>query len=220
MKMKIIQWVLIISICLSGCKKNTLNPIPLSSVEIVNTVANSPGAQLNSNTNIVVYNSYGQFGLPAGANTSIYVFPVGDSTNPYYYTTLSLVNGGIYSLYLSGNNQNTALLFRDTIPSYSDSVMGIRFINLSSDSGPVNVNVMGAANGSTVPSLNFQAITSFQTFSVNAANSGGYTFEIRNVADSVLSTYSQVPFPFKNITIVFSGLVGDGTFSAFTVNNY
>jgi len=211
----------ILLVGLFACNKSTFNLTPLSSLEIVNTVPASPGARLFGNPNAVAYGSYGQFGLLAGNNAQIYVWPTGDSLHPYYNSNLAAVNGGIYSLYLTGTDpQKNTLLLKDTIPSYSDSSMGIRFINLSPDSGPVNINIAGAANGSSVPSLPYTSITSFMTFSANSANSGGYNFEIRNASDSLLAAYSQNIIPFKNVTIVINGMLSDGSFAAFTVNNY
>jgi hypothetical protein len=205
----------------AACNKSTVNLTPLSSLEIINSVPGSPGAQLSSNPNAVGYSSYGQFGLLAGNSAQVYVWPTGDSLHPYYNSSLAAVNGGIYSLYLISNNpQQNTLLLKDTIPSYTDSSMGIRFINLSPDAGPVNIDIAGTANGSTVPSLPYTSITSFNKFAANAANSGGYNFEIRNAADSLLTTYTQNIVYFKNVTIVINGMLADGSFAAFTVNNY
>jgi hypothetical protein len=223
--MKQVTFLLLASIVILGlnsCTKSNVVFSPLSSLEIVNTVPNSPGAQLFGLPNAVAYGSYGQFGLIASNSTQIYVWPTGDSAMPYYNTTIAAVNGGIYSLYLTGPSQNNAILMKDTIPSYTDSICGIRFINLSPDSKPVSVNIAGLPSGSLVSSLAYTSITAFNKLPAgNVAITNGYTFEIRNAADStLLITYQQSVLPYKNQTIVFNGLEADMSFKAFTVNNY
>ena len=206
-----------------ACNKSTVNLTPLSSLEIINTVPNSPGAMLFSNPNAVPSGAYGQFGLLAGNNAQIYVWPTGDSLHPYYNSPLSAVNGGIYSLYLIGNDpQTNTLLFKDTIPSYADSSMGTRFINLSSDAGPLTIDFLDTAVHPMVSNLLYKSITPFYKLPANSdiINNGGYNFEIRDTAGNVLYTQNQSAVTFKNVTIVTNGLVADGSFSAFIVNNY
>jgi hypothetical protein len=208
---------------LIACNKTTVNLTPLSSMTIVNAVPGSPGAMLAAYSSPVYPGSYGQFGLIVTSNPLIYVWPTGDSTHPYYNSSLSAVNGGIYSLYLTGTDpQTNTLLFKDTIPSYSDSLMGTRFINLSSDSGPLTFDFMDTAVHPLVSNLSYKSITSFKTLPAGSAiiNNGGYNFEVRDTAGNILFTLNQAAVTFKNVTIVTSGLVGDGSFSAFTVNNY
>jgi hypothetical protein len=206
-----------------SCNKSGVTAIPVSSLEIINAISASPGAQLNANPNAVYYGSYGQFGILAGSSTGIYVFPTGDSLHPYVNTSLAAVSGGIYSLYLTGTDQQAALLLKDTIPSYTDSSTGFRFINLSPGSSPLSINIQGNYAGTIAGSLAYKAITSFGTYSANSdvLNNGGYTFEIRNAADSTLLTTVQVTPPvFKNQTIAIEGLVSDGSINAVVVNNY
>jgi hypothetical protein len=216
----VLMCMLIVGFC--SCSKSTVNLTPLSSLEIVNAAIASPGAQLGSNPTVVPYGGYGQFGLLAGNNAAVYVWPTGDSANPYVNTSLMAVNGGIYSLYLASANKADYLLLKDTIPTYSDSSCGIRFINLSPGSNPLSIDIAGNNAGSTVSSLPYKSITVFQKFSANAANNAaGYAFEIRNASDSTLLTTIQVTPPyFKNVTIAINGLVSDASISGFTVNNF
>jgi len=206
-----------------ACNKSIVTLTPLSSLNIINTVPNSPGAMLSAYSNTVFPGSYGQFGLIATTNPQIYVWPSGDSTHPYYNSSLSAVNGGIYSLYLIGTDpQTNTLLFKDTIPSYADSLMGARFINLSPDSGPLTIDFTDTAVHPLVSSLSYKSITSFKTLPAVSAiiNNGGYNFEMRDTAGNVLFTLNLAAVMFKNVTIVANGSVTGGTFSAFTVNNY
>lgn len=219
-KINLILFACSIALMLISCSKSSVKTTPLASLEIVNAVINSPGANLGSNPNTVYPGSYGQFGLIAG-NSAIYVWPVGDSSQPYFNNNVTTVNGGIYSLFLAGGLTGVdTLLVHDTIPSYSDSSAGIRFINLSPGTNPVSIDIMGMANGSEAASLPYESITSFKKYSANSANTN-YNFEIRDaVSDSLLYSFSQAPALFKNITIVIDGQLSDGSFGIFTVNNY
>ena len=213
---------LALPIIFTACEKSTVTLTPLSSLNVINTVPGSPGAQLAAYSNAVPYGSYGQFGLLAGTNTLIYVWPTSDSTTPYYNNTIDAGNGGIYSLYLIGTQKNDAILMKDTIPSYADSVMGARFINLSSDAGPLTIDFMDTAVHPIVSGLQYRSITQFYKLPAVSAvtNNGGYSFEIRDTAGNVLYTLNQAAVTYKNVTIVTNGLVADGSFSAFAVNNY
>jgi hypothetical protein len=141
-------------------------------------------------------------------------------------------------LFLTGADTNALdyLLTTDSIPFFgpSDSVMGIRFVNLSTGSNPISINLEGSSNGSEVSNLAYKGITNFKQY-VNNSTISDYFFVIRDVAtgDSLtqydfLGNYSYNNgyglidpitydlLTFKCITIVIYGSESNGI--AFPLN--
>jgi len=170
----------------------------------------------------VYYASSGEYSLPAGSSP-LSVLSSSDTTTAIFQTNLSLAPGGIYSLYLSSGtgNQTGNQLIRDTIPTYADSSAGVRFINLSTDSGPINISLQGN-NQNEFSSLVYEQITRFKTYpdNSNILNSGGYNYVVSDASGNVLANFNWIPRVFKNNTLVICGLDSLQTVQVFQVNNY
>lgn len=137
---------------------------------------------------------------------------------------LNLSAGGLYSLFITGKDTTAPdyLLVRDTVPLHTDSTTGIRFVNLSTNSSPVSVDIRGQANGSEVSSLSYKAITGFKSYAATSAISR-YTFEFRDMASgNLLASYTltgvntiapTIPNTvlFRNLTIALIGQPSGGT---------
>src|SRR6266480_1853449 len=182
--------VFFLSFLIGSCKKDEVKLTPLASLNIINAVVGGMAIKLNTLPTTIAYNANSQFTLLAG-NSSIYVYPVGDSSHPYYSNTIQTANGSYYSLFLSGQAPTIdTILIKDVVPYRADSTFGLRFINLSPNSPAVSVNLTGGANGSEVASLPYKSITEFKTYPGLAANATT-SFEIRNAATgTVLVTYT------------------------------
>jgi hypothetical protein len=173
----------------------------------------------------ISYGSSVEYGNPAGI-LPLTLVAVNDTIKPVWESTLNLKVGGIYSLYLSGQGGVPDTLFlRDTIPTYTDSSVGARFINLSSGGGPISVNLQGNyPNQNEFSNLSYQQVTPFKTYSGLSSVGGAYNFEIRDQASGYLVYTFQWNFTiFKNNTLVICGseVPNSSTpISVFAVNNF
>jgi hypothetical protein len=174
----------------------------------------------------------GAYQLPYGATfltgnytgkqkLTFYQYPdTGKHSTPLYHLDINLPAGTIHTLFLTGTTSSPDTLFTtDVIPYHpsSDSSVGIRFVNLMAGSGPVSVNVAGAAQGSEISSLGYKGITPFTNYPATAAVSD-YTFEFHDAASGTLiGTYLLSGVNdvisnsrrFRNLTLALIGTPGD-----------
>jgi hypothetical protein len=212
----------------TGCKKDVV-PAAVA-VNIINASSDLPSISVNftlvpiqyyQQSAILGYGSSTEFSEPTGV-VPLTLISSTDTLHHFFQGNLTLNSGGIYSLYIYGSLPKIdTLLLRDNIPVHRDSTCGIRFINLSSDSGPVSVDIQG---GTTVDfsGIAFKNITAFKTYPVTAAikNNGGYTFEVKDAAGNILTTVSWNFKIFQNNTLVISGSKANSTVQVIQVNNY
>lgn len=221
-------FILGLAVCLFACNKLTDYESTASGlVNVTNAVVGGstltltvPNSIVSSN-NTVGNNAYTWFplvagnvqvnlGVPAVAATA--TTPAIPAVN-YYSQSLAVDNTTNYSLFLTGTSPSAVdnVLIKESYPrTYTDSVCGVRFINLVPGSSPVSVNVKGSANGSEVSSLAYKAYSGFNAHPAKAANKT-ILFEIRDAATGTLlyptngSGYSlTVPY-FHNVTLVYRG---------------
>jgi hypothetical protein len=166
-----------------------VNAIP-GSVPVIPIIdAGSPITYFNF-ASPIYYGNFMEYSPPGGDDTAYVVqgadtLDIGPKSNMLFYNILNLKPGGIYSLYLCGVDTNAPdyLMTTDSIPYYgsTDSVMGIRFVNLSTGSNPISINLEGAANGSEVSMLPYKGITAFKQY-VNNSSTLDYLFVVRDAA--------------------------------------
>lgn len=147
-----------------------------------------------------------------------------DTLRKVFKDGLDLVSKGTYSLYLTGRSPNfESVIVKEDIPYRTDSVAGVRFINLSPNSDPISVNITGNANGSEVASLAYKASTDFKAYPAKFVNLS-YAFQVRNASTgALLASYTLATPRMLNVTLAFRGLVGTtGTTAPVItrVNNY
>jgi hypothetical protein len=96
---------------------------------------------------------------------------------------LNFKAGSLYSLFITGEDTtNPDFLFvQDTLTVIRDSSVGIRFVNLSTASNPISINLEGNANGSEVGNLPYKGITSFKPY-INNSTTIDYLFVVRDAA--------------------------------------
>lgn len=153
---------------------------------------------------------------------AIYRYPDTNAhSTPLYNLMLDLTPGTIYTLFLTGTLSSPDTMFTIDTPPYhplGDSSLGVRFVNLSSGSTPVSVNLVGRANGSEVNGLSYKNITGFTNYKATADVSK-YTFEFRNSTTGALISSFDIAdinkvLPtnlrrFRNFTLALIGLPGD-----------
>ena len=156
----------------------------------------------------------------------MYIWPVGDSANPYYVNPKFVAKDReVYSLFVAGQiGSTTGLLIKDEIPYYTDSTFGVRFINLIPNSPPLNVTLSTITPSvNEVSNLGYLQYTDFKIYPGKAANTS-YTFQVRKASDnSIVASFTLSPVPrFANVTLVIKGMIG-GTGTAapgmFRINN-
>lgn len=193
-----------ISVLLFACSKNDVSPAStLAALSFVNaTVGSAPlAAKFNSNTlifstlasgNKISYGASNLFSAFGGTNAISFIQTT-DTSHTLFASTLNLQTGGIYSLYLTGTVAQPDTVFMQEHLAYhaaTDSVAGIRFVNLSPGSNPISVDIKGQANGSEVTSLSYKGRTNFKTYKSDHTVAS-YVFEFRDVATgNLLATYT------------------------------
>lgn len=193
-----------ISVLLFACNKNNL---PLASVAASlsfanTTVGSAPLVTKFGNVNLIystvttankisygVSNTFSEIG---GGQTVSFIQTT-DTTHTLFTGNLNLQTGGIYSLYLTGTvaQPDTVFIHENlTYHAATDSVAGIRFINLSPGSNPVSVDIKGQANGSEVTNLVYKGRTIFKTYKADHTVAS-YIFEFRDATSgALLATYA------------------------------
>ncbi|NII27769.1 DUF4397 domain-containing protein [Pseudoflavitalea sp. X16] len=206
--------LLVVTLLAYACKKETFTTTPVASLKIINTVTGGSIVKLGSYPTNIANNAHADFGL--FPDSTIYVYPNGDSLHPWYNHAskdVLIEENQYYSLFLGGTPTDvTAKLIKENIPVRADSTAGIRFIHLSPNSGPVNVVLSTTPQVSEFFNIGYGEITDFKSFPATAANTS-YTFQIINpstnkVITSITMTGATVTTyvpRFKNVTLVFRG---------------
>ena len=224
----------------SSCTKDAdiVKQVPISSVTVVNAIVNSSPIIVNftnadsvasyfSSAALVSYAGFFEYSVPSG-NIPVSIYPLADTTHPLFKGTILLKRQSIYSFFLVGinnaQNKPDTVIIEDHIPYHPsiDSTIGIRFINLSPNSNPISVNIMGGMNNTEVSNLPYKDFTDFKLYPATT-NTTQYIFEIRDASSSnLLITFTCPVSPFQNATIVVDGVNAGGSNSlgAFIVNNY
>jgi hypothetical protein len=206
----------------SGTASLTLvNAVPNSTPSLVTNFSGTDPITYSSALKVEYSKSAPNLSYTGEQRLAIYKYPDTNAHNaPLYDLTLDLQPGTIYSLFLTGTLSSPDTMFTIDTPPYhpfSDSTLGIRFVNLSVGGAPVSVNLVGRANGSEVSGLSYKNITGFAKYSATAAVSK-YTFEFRNTATGVLISSIDVADinlllynkrRYRNFTLALIGLPGD-----------
>ena len=225
-----IVFLLLTGFVFNSCKKTGGITPSNASLTVVNGTIDVPNMALNfsplglpyaQNKTFISSASSFEMGVTAGVNTVNLLSSVDSST--IYHSTINLTTSKIYSLYIAGQAPNyTTVLLEDNIPIYPDSAAGVRFINLSPDSQPLNVTLQGAS-GVVFSTLAYKKITAFKKYTATSGivNNGGYNFNVTDASGNVLTTFNWIPMVFnESNTLVITGSYINGSISVFQVNNF
>lgn len=223
-----------------SCKKDTVEIMPLANITIVNAVLDGNVLKVNNflRDSVLGYNAR-NFSVKTG-NQQFYMFPAGDSLNPFFKGVFTLDAGNIYSMYLSGMSKapDTLWVKENNMPYYNDSTIGVRFINLSTDSGPLSFTLASDPGTNLHTNLLYRGITGMVKLPLSAVViASTVTFQVRDANKKVLASYvlparaSRVYQNIsiqnsrnRNITLVVAGLQGTTSavnkISLFPVKNY
>jgi hypothetical protein len=227
-----------------GCAK--FNPSGSAALTIVNAIdSNSyiitnfepigPKGTLNSlqyfaTANQISYGNSWESGNYVDS-VSLSIFQNTDTVSALWSGSFNIRTGSIHTLFLSGDTLAIDTLFTtDIIPYYpfTDSLAGVRIINLSKGSLPMSVDIQG--NPPTqyeFSNLGYQQSSTFKQYPASSNSNlaqNGITFEIRDQASGTLLTTIAWSYTiFKNNTIVIAGSENPNSntpIQAFQVNNF
>lgn len=235
---------------LCSCRKDN-SPAGTASLTIVNAVVGSNPLITNfSGTNSIIYSNaqslnYGsyssgsnEFGGYSG-NVRLGLFQYPDTTAgsmPLFLLNLNMPVSSMHSLYLIGTTSAPDTTWTtDLPPLHLDSSVGVRFVNLSPGSNPVNV-VLSTGMANEFSSLAYKKVTAFKSYPAVSSISS-YTFQFIDApTNAVLASYtmrginngtgsnrSTNQYRYKNVTIALIGLpagTGSNAQKVLQINNW
>lgn len=200
-------------IILASCKKDKIETLGITTMTTVNAVVGGGGMKLGSQAITIANNNFAQLSLLAGSN-DLYAWPVADSLHPYFsYPKFFSEHREVYSLFVCGQVGSVeGIIIKEDIPYRMDSTAGVRFINLSPNSKPLNITLSTTPTINEVSNLEYKQYTEFKSYP--GLYNSTYTFQIRDASTASpappLATFtlttSTVP-RFSNVTLVIRGLV-------------
>lgn len=210
MKKLSIALTIIILTAIYSCKKSEVVFTPTANLLVANAVVGGGTLTLNQTTQTVSNNNSTNFPLFTG-QTKINLS--NNTLTPavnYYSQSLVVSNSANYTLFLGGASPNAIdpVLITENYKNYIDSICGVRFINMSPNSNPISVNIVGQANGSEVSGLAYKAYSIFKQYPAKSINKT-YAFQIKDATTGNLITSYTLSTPyFHNVTIMLRGMVG------------
>lgn len=199
-----------------SCKKEANKLYSTSSVTVVNAMQNMQDIVVTFSDTVLPYYlnqapihfaSGIEYGVPSGY-TPLTVLSFADTSHSFFSGSIDIKAGGIYSLFLTGQEKAIdSVLTQDVIPVYTDSMAGVRFINLSTGSSPISVNLKGNPPTQTEFSdLAYKKASSFKAYSARKNTPTSYSFEVRNqTTGDLLTTFVWRYVRYKNNTLVITG---------------
>jgi hypothetical protein len=208
----------LITTLITACEKNDSDIPQLTSVNVVHAVVNASAVKVNTTGSAITYISYTDsikfgasklYSLVAGSATPLSIVATADTTKPLFNTHLSISAGEMYSLFLAGQYPAADTVWvKEELNNYTDSLIGIRFINLSPNSGPVKINIKGNTTQNETADLSYKQISTFKQYAAKSVNPN-YQFEVRDAVTSTLLTSFTLAYTrFHNHTLVIKGLTG------------
>jgi hypothetical protein len=203
----------------------------MAKINVINAVVTGGNAKVNVSPKKMYWNSLPDnqvlggftlgrlFMVPADRSTVMQVAPVSDTTKIWYDNTSQLKSGKVYTLYLSGTPGDVKSLLHEEIgfpkpiirdvikpTPAADSIVNIRFTNLSVSVPDVDINLVGG--GKVTGNLGYRQFTDFKAY---PATSGYdyYTFEVRRSSDKELIATYDFPaydFLFKSVVVFMMGI--------------
>lgn len=233
-KINTLLWNVMFAIAFLSCKKDE-RITAASSLVIANAVAGSSTllTNLNEGENPSYYLYAAVGGLRYGkldnnegmlnienSTQRIRFFQSPDTmanSKPLFDLKLQMEKGSINSLFLTGTVSNPDYLLDKTVPLYhnqQDSTLGLRFTNLSYQSKPVNVYLIGNGERKEIEGLAYKGITGYKKYAALALT-GTYIFEFRDQeTQQVLASFTLAEankgtenlWRYRNFTLALIGV--------------
>ena len=177
--------------CLDDDNADTVQPVPVSYVSIYNASPDAPALDVIVDSKRVNaypfdytdYSGYLNF-YTGERNFTISSF---NASNALVDTTLNLVQGNAYSLFLIDRVSSLeTLLVRDSTAAPATGKAVVRFVHLSPDAPQVSVNVAGDST-ELFTQTGFRSVTSFKEVDAKT-----YSFEVKDANGNVLLNAKDV----------------------------
>ncbi|ACU03131.1 DUF4397 domain-containing protein [Pedobacter heparinus] len=220
---------------LLGCKDEKTRPEEIGTILVINAITGAGAVKVNPTGKSKAWSSFVlQTAYPAGTlyyattgNANFTIVPVSDTTRILFNRSFSL-KAKMYTLYLSGTSAATDTMLREevnypniitagsNIPSSADSIVNVRFVNLSANSPNLKVR-LSTVTTNEVDNLPYKSITAFKAYPARLASTV-YSFQIRRAdTDALITTFNFSATSanrFKNVVLVMRGVFGTTTGTA------
>lgn len=234
---KTLMMLCVTIIALASCKKSEVGATTtLAALNLVNVTVGSTAVKANftSKTDIfaststsVAYGTNNAYSLFAGNATPVVITATADTLHPVYNTPINAAAGSYYSLYLCGQTGAVdAVLMKESFTIHADSTFGVRIVNLSYNSGPINMTLSTTPTTNEISNIAYKSVSAFNNYACKGA-SPALTFQLRDAVTNALlgsQAFTTATLPrFQNITLVLKGKVGGTGSSALgllLVKNY
>ena len=228
-------------IAFSSCKKDESALIANVDVRVINTAIGTavkvdPGRAVDYSTQTPISYGGNRLYMLERKVVPFQVVNATDNTVKFYDQTIN-ISSGIYSVFVAGQGTTIETIvkeekdfpfidFTNKIPVKADSVVNVRFINLSPNSIPVKIKITTAA-GNEVDNLPFKTIGNWKKYTATASSTV-YAFQVREAAtDTLLASFNFTANStnrFKNVSLIIKGLQGTTTgvnaYGMFAVNYF
>ena len=231
-------------VCLAACKSSDNEVIrTAATIQVINAVVDVPTVKVNpsggkysykTTTDSVKFGTNKFYFSPTGGSV-ITAVTSPDSTKVLFNRSVNL-KSAIYTLYLTGTAASVDTLFREEVNfpfismnkmfTAADSVVNVRFVNLSPNSTPVKIKIANAATNE-FDNLPYKTIGVWNAYPARLSSTV-YAFQVRSVAnDALLASFNltaNAANRFKNVALVIKGLQGTtsgvNAFGIVAVNYY
>ena len=236
-RLQIFKFLPLLTLSFLACEEESADNFQKAgSLKVVHAAAEAPAVHVDyfgfeesvsfSNNPTLSFGANARFTIPEGENRTVNFVNSLDTTSILLSREVTLEVGEISTIYLTGRDTNIEALQveDDIIAPVLDSITGVRFTNLSPDSGPVTVGISGDTQA-VIPALSYQDFSAYTPFSTTVAD-GSYAFEFRDAGGTVLASFTLNPFQRnnvsvkRNLTLALIGQAENATLSIARINNY
>lgn len=221
-------------VSLASCKtKDEIAP-EAGTICIINAIEDAGAIKVNPSskyipwsnlTTTVAYLARGFYYPPVGNSNIVAVSNL--DTNTVFFNAKHVVKSKIYTMYLSGTKANVDTMFREEddypfiftdakIPLLADSVVNVRFVNLSTSCPAVKIK-LATGTGNEVDNLPYKGIGAWKAYPAKLPTTT-YSYQIRDAAtDALIITFNfsaTATNRFKNVALVIRGVFGTNSGTA------
>ena len=243
--MKKAYLLLLSFLILGSCKKNEIVSPALGTVNIVNAIMDGGAVKVNYFGRSIDWNNYvGRTSAVDYGVAQVYSFTPGnrikivqsgDTSKVFFDDIIGSKDRDIYSLYLGGTvSAPISISVKEDFPAfYNEMAIGIRVINLSPNSNPINITLSSSPAVNQFTGITYRMITEINKIPYPSVFVvGSNEFQLRNMSGDLLGVcvlpdqglLSVSTARHKILTLVIKGLQGTtsgpNAFSAFFVANF
>jgi len=221
---KILYMSMIGMLLLASCKKDKIQEKPLSTLTVFNATTDVPVflAEIDKNpatSRIGYYDSNNVIVDPGSHEISVY--PENDKSKIANIGDVNFKAGELWSLFIFGpiNNLENRLVKEKAFQIYEKNQCGVRFMNVSAGSQPLNVELVEASNEVQFSNVAYGELSAFKVY--NTMPDQLFTFEVRKVSDNSLVTSFITTLPLhQNMTLAITGSESSQNIVVFPFNHF